>query len=53
MKKDKLKTSVEKTKNETRDSLQLLFDNINKGQRKQIVKRPEIIELFKRYGVKY
>ena len=35
----------------TRDALQLLWDNINKGQRKQLYKRPEIKALLDRYGV--
>lgn len=35
----------------TRDALQLLWDNINKGQQKQLYKRPEIKELLDRYGV--
>lgn len=36
----------------TRDALQTLWDNINKGQRKQIYKREEIKALLDRYGVK-
>lgn len=51
--KSKLKTAVSKAKNETKDALQLLYDSINKGQRKQLVKRAEIKALFDRYGVEY
>lgn len=36
---------------ETKTALQLLYDNINKGQRKQLAKRPEIRALLERYGV--
>lgn len=36
---------------ETHDALQLLWDNINKGQRKQLYKREEIKALLDRYGV--
>ena len=36
---------------ETHDALQLLWDNINKGQRKQLYKQPEIKALLDRYGV--
>lgn len=36
---------------ETRDALQLLWDNINKGQQKQLYKKPEIKGLLDRYGV--
>lgn len=35
----------------THDALQLLWDNINKGQRKQLYKVPEIKALLDRYGV--
>ena len=35
----------------THDALQLLWDNINKGQRKQLYKDAEIKELLDRYGV--
>ena len=53
MKKAKLTEAVTAHKTETRDALQLLYDNINKGQQKQIVKREEIKKLFDRYGVEY
>ena len=33
------------------DSLQLLWDNINKGQRKQLYKIPEIKAMLDRIGV--
>ena len=36
---------------ETREALQMLWDNVNKGQKKQILKKPEIAEMFTRYGV--
>ena len=36
----------------TRDALQTLWDNINKGQQKQLYKRKEIKTLLDRYGVK-
>ena len=35
----------------TREALQTLWDNINKGQRKQLYKRAEIKALLNRYGV--
>ena len=53
MKKNKLTEAVTAHKTETKDALQLLYDNINKGQQKQIVKREEIKKLFDRYGVEY
>ena len=36
---------------QTREALQTLWDNINKGQRKQLCKRAEIKALLERYGV--
>ena len=36
---------------ETHDALQLLWDNINQGQRKQLYKREDIRALLDRYGV--
>lgn len=53
MTKQKLEKAVTACKAETKDALQTLYDNINKGQRKQIAKRPEIKALFDRYGVEY
>lgn len=35
----------------TREALQLLWDNINKGQQKQLAKREEIKAILDRYGV--
>lgn len=35
----------------TKSALQTLWDNINKGQRKQLYKNAEIKKLLDRYGV--
>lgn len=51
--KSALTRAVDAHKTETREALQTLYDNVNKGQRKQLVKRPEIKALFDRYGVNY
>lgn len=40
-------------KTETQSALQTLYDSINKGQRKQLVKDETIKALFDRYGVIY
>lgn len=53
MNKKNLETAVSVTKNSTKEALQLLYDNINKGQQKQIVKREKIKKLFDTYNVKY
>ncbi len=42
-----------KIKTDTKDALQTLWDNIVKGQQKQLIKKPEIKALFDRYGVDY
>lgn len=39
--------------NETGAALQLVFDEVPQGQQKQLVKNPEIKEVFDRYGVVY
>lgn len=53
MKKSKLNERVQMHINETGAALQLLYDSINKGQRKQLVKQADIKALFDRYGVTY
>ena len=53
MKKKVLKEKTQEVKSNTKEALQILFDNINKGQQKQLVKMPEIKELFDRYEVEY
>lgn len=53
MLKQDLIDKVAALKNETKYALQTLFDNVNKGQQKQLVKNEEIKTLFDRYGVEY
>lgn len=53
MTKDALSSSVGKCKNETKNALQTLFDNVNKGQQKQLVKIEEIKNLFDTFDVEY
>ena len=53
MTKGELSSAVGKCKDETRNALQTLFNEINQGQRKQLVKIPEIKKLFDTYGVEY
>ena len=33
--------------------MQTLYDTLNQGQKKQVVKNPEVKALFDRYGVTY
>lgn len=53
MKKTTLKANVQKVKNETKDALQTMYDALNHGQQKQIVKNESVKTLFDRYGVDY
>lgn len=51
MKKRELKNAVTATKQDYKTSLQTLWGNINKGQRKQLYKNPEIKAILDRFGV--
>ena len=51
--KQQLASALVKAKDETRESLQLLWNNVNKGQKKQILKNEEVVEMFDRFGVVY
>ena len=51
MTRDELNDAIDNSVTTTHDALQTLWDNINKGQRKQLAKRPEIAALLERYGV--
>ena len=53
MQKTELTAAVDAAKSETRDSLQTIYDTMNQGQKKQIVKDESVKALFDRYGVEY
>ena len=53
MNKVQLERLTEVTVNETREALQLVYDSLNQGQQKKLLKEESIAELFERYGVKY
>lgn len=53
MTKEELETKTNNVINETRDALQTMYDALNHGQQKQIVKNEEVKALFDRYGVSY
>jgi len=38
---------------DTKTALQTVYDALNQGQRKQIIKHDEVKKLFDRYGVEY
>lgn len=53
MKKQNLMIALSAHKALTQSALQTLYNSINKGQRKQLVKKAAIKELFDRYEVEY
>lgn len=53
MKKERLTAAVDAAKAETRNALQTVYDSLNHGQQKQIVKNESVKALFDRYGVNY
>ena len=53
MTKSELKAKTDAAITETRDALQTIYDALNQGQRKQIVKDEAVKALFDRYGVSY
>ena len=40
-------------KDETKESLQTMYDALNQGQQKKIIKDEKVKALFDRYGVNY
>jgi len=53
MNKVQLERLTESVVNETREALQLVYDSLNQGQQKKLLKNEAVAELFERYGVKY
>ena len=51
MKKNELTERTDLAVNETREALQTVYDALNHGQRKQIVKDERVKVLFERYHV--
>lgn len=51
MTKQELFDKTEAVVNETREALQTVYDALNPGQQKQIVKNEAVAKLFERYGV--
>lgn len=47
----KLRENVDKTKSNTKSALQLIFDSLNHGQQKKLVKDEDVYQLLKRYGI--
>lgn len=53
MTKNELKQKTDRAVNDTRYALQVVYDSLNQGQQKQIVKDKDVKALFDRYGVIY
>lgn len=53
MTKNELKIKTDNIINETKNALQTMYDALNRGQQKQIVKNEDVKALFDRYGVEY
>ena len=53
MKKSELETKTNEVINNTKNALQTMYNALNRGQQKQIIKNKEVKELFDRYGVEY
>ena len=53
MKREDLFNKVAAAKTETKNALQTMYDALNQGQQKKIVKNKEVKALFDRYGVTY
>lgn len=53
MTRKELIAAVENAKSETKRALQTVYDAMNQGQQKKIVKDDAVKELFDRYGAEY
>lgn len=51
MTKNELKRKTDKAVTETKEALQTVYNALNQGQQKQIVKDEAVKALFDRYGV--
>lgn len=53
MRKVELNRAVENCRNQTKEALQTVYDTLNQGQQKKIVKDEKVKALFDLYGVEY
>ena len=53
MDRNTLNKAVEICKAETKEALQTVYNELNNGQQKKILKSEAVKELFDRYGVEY
>lgn len=53
MTRQELQVKTDNAVNETKEALQTIYDALNHGQQKQIVKDEKVKALFDLYGVEY
>ena len=53
MTKQELTTAVQVTKKETKTALEILYNALNRGRQKKLVKDKTVKDLFDIYGVEY
>lgn len=53
MTKEQLENKTAAVIEETKTALQTVYDSLNQGQQKKIVKDDKVKDLFDRYGVEY
>lgn len=53
MTREELRAATEAAKAETREALQTMYNALNQGQQKKIVKDEKVKALFDLYGVEY
>lgn len=53
MNKETLTNAVAKAKAETKEALQTVYDALNQGQQKKLLKDEKVKALFDLYGVEY
>lgn len=53
MTRTELKAATEAAKTETRSALQTVYDALNQGQQKKLIKDEAVKALFDLYGVQY
>ena len=53
MRKQELQEAVVNAKTETKNALQTVYDSLNNGQQKKLIKNEEVKALFDLYGVIY
>lgn len=53
MTRDELMAAVEAAKMDTKNALQIVYEALNRGQQKQLLKNKAVKTLFDRYGVEH